>query len=189
MFKDLYTKLNVTSPVAIIIVSLSLMLISGFFMTRITKLLKLPNVTAYIATGILLGPYCFGLVPENVIEGSAFLSDIALAFIAFSTGEFFTLGSLRKNGMKNTIITVFEALTASVAVFIASYFVLRLDLAFSLVISALAAATAPASTVMTIRQTGAKGDFVDTLLQVVALDDIVGLVAYSIAISDRKSVV
>lgn len=72
MFKDLYTKLNVTSPVAIIIVSLSLMLISGFFMTRITKLLRLPNVTAYIATGILLGPYCFGLVPENVIEGSAF---------------------------------------------------------------------------------------------------------------------
>ena len=183
MFKDLYTKLNVTSPVAIIIVSLSLMLISGFFMTRITKLLRLPNVTAYIATGILLGPYCFGLVPENVIEGSAFLSDIALAFIAFSTGEFFTLKSLRKNGAKNMIITVFESLTASVAVFVTSYFILRLDLAFSLVISALAAATAPASTVMTIRQTGAKGDFVDTLLQVVALDDIVGLVAYSMAIS------
>lgn len=183
MFKDLYTKLNVTSPVAIIIVSVALMLICGFFMTRITKPLKLPNVTAYITAGIILGPYCLGLVPDSVIEGSAFLSDIALAFIAFSTGEFFTLKSLKKNGAKNLVITVFEALTASVVVFVVSYFILRLDLAFSLVIAALAAATAPASTVMTIRQTGAKGDFVDTLLQVVALDDIVGLVAYSIAIS------
>ncbi len=183
MLKDIYIKLNITSPVAVIIVSVSLMLICGFLMTRLTKLLKLPNVTAYILAGILLGPYCFGLIPESVIEGSAFLSDIALAFIAFSTGEFFTFSSLKKNGAKVVLITVLEALTASVAVFLVSFAILKLDLAFSLVISALAAATAPASTVMTIRQTGAKGDFVDTLLQVVALDDIVGLVAYSVAIS------
>lgn len=183
MLKDIYIKLNITSPVAVIIVSVSLMLICGFLMTRLTKLLKLPNVTAYIFAGILLGPYCFGLIPESVIEGSAFLSDIALAFIAFSTGEFFTFSSLKKNGAKVVLITVLEALTASVAVFLVSFAILKLDLAFSLVISALAAATAPASTVMTIRQTGAKGDFVDTLLQVVALDDIVGLVAYSVAIS------
>ena len=183
MLKDIYIKLNITSPVAVIIVSVSLMLICGFLMTRLTKLLKLPNVTAYIFAGILLGPYCFGLIPESVIEGSAFLSDIALAFIAFSTGEFFTFSSLKKNGAKVVLITVLEALTASVAVFLVSFAILKLDLAFSLVISALASATAPASTMMTIRQTGAKGDFVDTLLQVVALDDIVGLVAYSVAIS------
>ena len=99
MLKDIYIKLNITSPVAVIIVSVSLMLICGFLMTRLTKLLKLPNVTAYIFAGILLGPYCFGLIPESVIEGSAFLSDIALAFIAFSTGEFFTFSSLKKQGV------------------------------------------------------------------------------------------
>ena len=81
------------------------------------------------------------------------------------------------------VITVFEAILASVLVFIITFFVLGLELNFSIVLAALASATAPASTVMTIRQTHAKGDFVDTLLQVVALDDVVGLVAYSIAIS------
>ena len=85
--------------------------------------------------------------------------------------------------MKVVWITILEAVLASVFIFILTYFVLRLDLAFSIVLAALASATAPASTMMTIRQTGAKGDFVDTLLQVVALDDVVGLVLYSVAIS------
>lgn len=159
------------------------MLFLGFLATRVTKKLKLPNVTAYIITGILIGPYVLNLIPENIINGTAFLSDIALAFIAFSTGEFFKFSTLKKNGLKVVIITVFEALLASLIVFIAMYWVLHLDLAFSIVLASLAAATAPASTVMTIRQTGAKGDFVDTLLQVVALDDVVGLIAYSVAIS------
>lgn len=172
-----------TNAVASVIISIALMLFLGFLMTRLTKRLRLPNVTAYIVTGILIGPYCLDLIPENVISGMDFLSDIALAFIAFSTGEFFRLSTLRKNGMKVVIITVFEALMATVVVFIVTYFILGVDLAFSVVLAALASATAPASTVMTIRQTGAKGDFVDTLLQVVALDDVVGLLAYSVAIS------
>ena len=133
--------------------------------------------------GILIGPYCLNLIPEKIVEGTSFLADISLAFIAFGTGEFFRLEVLKKNGLKVTIITVFEALMATLLVFIVSYFVLKLNLAFSAVLGALAAATAPASTMMTIRQTNAKGDFVDTLLQVVALDDVVGLVAYSVAIS------
>lgn len=166
-----------------IIISVALMLFSGFFLTRITKLLRLPNVTAYIVAGILIGPYCLNLVPQSIIDGTDFLSDIALAFIAFSTGEFFKLSVLRRSGGKVLMITVFEAVLASFAVFVLTYFVLRLELAFSIVLAALASATAPASTMMTIRQTGAKGDFVDTLLQVVALDDVVGLVLYSAAIS------
>ncbi len=171
------------SPVTSIIISVAFMLFFGFAMTRLTKLLRLPNVTAYILTGILLGPYCLNLIPQNVIEGMDFLSDIALAFIAFSTGEFFRFSVLKKNGAKVLVITVMEALLASVLVFIVLFFVLHLSLAFSVVLAALASATAPASTVMTIRQTGAKGDFVNTLLQVVALDDIVGLIAYSVSIS------
>lgn len=175
--------LSRATPSAQIIISISLILFSGFAMTRITKRLRLPNVTAYILAGILLGPYCLDLVPQSFVEGSDFLADIALAFIAFSTGEFFRLETLKKSGGKVIAITVLESLTASALVFVATFWILGLGLGFSIVLAALAAATAPASTLMTIRQTGAKGDFVDTLLQVVALDDVVGLLAYSIAIS------
>lgn len=184
MVKYLYPDYpEVSSPVAMIIISISLMLFLGFLMTRLTKKLRLPNVTAYIVTGILIGPFCLNMIPDRVVAGMDFLPDIALAFIAFSTGEFFKLSTLKKNGLKVVVITILEALTASVLVFILTYFILGLNLPFSIVLAALASATAPASTVMTIRQTKAKGDFVETLLQVVALDDIVGLVAYSIAIS------
>lgn len=171
------------NTVAVIIISIAAMLFLGFAMTRLTKRLKLPNVTAYILTGILIGPYCLNLIPETVIEGMDFLSDIALAFIAFSTGEFFKLSTLKKNGLKVVVITVLEACLATAIVFLVTYCILGVDLVFSIVLSALASATAPASTVMTIRQTGAHGDFVDTLLQVVALDDVVGLIEYSAAIS------
>lgn len=182
MLDSLYDRLG-NGTVAPIIISVAIMLFAGFAMTRITKLLKLPNVTAYILAGILIGPFCLNLIPTAVISGMDFIADIALAFIAFSTGEFFRFDILKKNGAKVVVITVLESLMASLLVFILTFFVLRLDLSFSLVLAALAAATAPASTVMTIRSTGAKGDFVETLLQVVALDDVVGLVAYSIAIS------
>lgn len=180
---DLQQSIQSLQPVASVILSVALMLFSGFLMTRLTKLLRLPNVTAYILAGILLGPYCLNLVPQRIIDGTDFLSDIALAFIAFSTGEFFKLDVLKRSGMRVVWITVFESVLASVLVFLLTYFILRLELAFSVVLAALASATAPASTMMTIRQTGSKGEFVDTLLQVVALDDVVGLVLYSIAIS------
>lgn len=152
-------------------------------MTRLTKLLKLPNVTAYIVAGILIGPFCLKAVPQEVIDGSAFISDIALAFIAFSAGEFFRFSAFKGKAKQLIIITVLEALVASLFVFVLLYLILGLDLNFALVMSALASATAPASTLMTIRQTKARGDFVDTLISVVALDDVVSLLAFSIAIS------
>ena len=180
---NIYEALHIDSPVAKIIISLALMLFFGFLATRVTKLLKLPNVTAYIVVGILLGPDVLKLIPQDIIDGMEFLPDIALAFIAFSTGEFFKFSTLKKNGGKVVVITIFESLVASILVFVVLYFIMGLNLAFAIVLASLAAATAPASTMMTIRQTGSKGDFVETLLQVVALDDIVGLVAFSVAIS------
>ena len=183
MLGALHSIIAGSSSVASVVISIAFMLFFGFAMTRITKLLKLPNVTAYIITGILLGPFCLNIVPSIVTDGMEFLADIALAFIAFSTGEFFKFETLKKNGAKVVIITILESVLASILIFCLTYFILGLDLAFSLVLAALASATAPASTVMTIRQTGAKGDFVDTLLQVVALDDVVGLILYSVAIS------
>ena len=182
MLNTLYQSIGPTSPAAVI-VSIALMLFLGFAMTRLTSLVRLPNVTAYILTGILIGPYCLDLIPGEVIQGTDFLPDVALAFIAFSVGEYFKTSTLKQNGLKVLVITLFEAGLATALVFVVTYFVLELPMAFSVTLAALASATAPASTVMTIRQTGAKGDLVDTLLQVVALDDVVGLVAYSIAIS------
>jgi Kef-type K+ transport system membrane component KefB len=180
---NFFETLRTASPAASVIISMAFMLSFGFLMTRLTKLLRLPNVTAYILAGILIGPWCLHLVPQSTIDNTDFLSDIALAFIAFSAGEFFKVDALKKNGRKVVVITVLEACLASVAVFIPTYFLLHLSLSFSIVLAALASATAPASTMMTIRQTGARGDFVDTLLPIVALDDVVGLIEYSIAIS------
>lgn len=166
-----------------VIIGISIMLFSGFLMTRLTKLLRLPNVTAYIVAGILIGPFCFDLIPSGVIQGTDFISDIALAFIAFSVGEFFKLDALRKNGAKTLVITFCEAALAAILVFIVTYFLLGLDPVFCIVLSALATATSPTSTAMTIRQTGSKGGFVDTLLQVIALDDVLSLITFSIALS------
>lgn len=166
-----------------IIISISLILMGGFAMTRITKRLKLPNVTAYIVVGVLLGPACFDLVPHNIIEGTEFVSDISLAFIAFGVGEFFKVSALKRCGLSAVMITLVEACIVSAAMFCVLYFLLGLDLSLSVVLAALAAATAPTSTMMTIRQTRARGAFVDTLLQVMAFDNLVGLIAYSVAIS------
>lgn len=183
MIREFYKALQESSPEATIIISVAMMLFFGFLMTRVTKKLRLPNVTAYIITGVLIGPYVLDLIPARVVGGMDFLADIALAFIAFSTGQYFRFSAIKKNGAKVILITVCEAFLASGIVFVLLYLVLKLDLVFSLVLAALAAATSSASTVMTIRQTRAKGDFVDTLLQLIAVDNIVALLMYSTAIS------
>ena len=167
MFNSFFQQLSQTSPVSVVVISVAIMLMSGFLATRFTKLFRLPNVTAYILTGMLLGPFCANLVPPHIIKGTEFISDVALAFIAFSSGEFFKFSFLRRNGGKLMVITLLESLTASLLIFVLTYGVLHLSLSFSIILAALASATAPASTLMTIRQTGASGDYVDTLLSVV----------------------
>ncbi len=171
------------NPTAQIIISIALILMGGFAMTRITKRLRLPNVTAYILVGVLFGPVCLDLIPKTVIDGTDFIADISLAFIAFGVGEFFKLSALKRCGSSAAAITVIEAVVVSGAMFCILYFVLKLELSLSIVLAALAAATAPASTMMTIRQTKARGAFVDTLLQVMAFDNVLSLIAYSAAIS------
>ncbi|MDE7162317.1 MAG: cation:proton antiporter [Anaeroplasmataceae bacterium] len=173
-----YQDLTTTSKV---LISLSIMLLVGFLMTRVTKLLKLPNVSGYIIGGILIGPYCLKLVSEEMVVSMDFVSDIALSFIAFGVGKFFKKEVLKKAGPKVIVITVFEALMATILVTLSMHFFFKMSWQFSLILGAIASATAPASTMMTIKQYKAKGEFVDVLLQVVALDDIVCLLAFSIA--------
>lgn len=155
------------------------MLASGFLLTRITKRLHLPNVTGYIIAGVVIGPWCLSLVPSQYIEQMDFITDLALAFIAFGVGKYFKLSSLKANGKNMVILTLFESLTAGVFI-TAAMLMLRLPLSFSLLLGAIGCATAPASTIMTIRQYKARGPFVDTILQVVALDDAVALIAFSV---------
>lgn len=162
-----------------IILTAAIMLISGFLFTRLTKLAHLPNVTGYILSGVLIGPWCLHLIPREYIAEMDFITDVALAFIAFGVGKYFKLSALKKSGIGVVVLTLFESLTAGVLITIVML-LLGLSLPFSLLLGAIGCATAPASTIMTIRQYKAKGHFVDTILQVVALDDAVALIAFSV---------
>lgn len=163
-----------------ILLALSIILFAGFIMTRLTNTLNLPKVSGYILAGILIGPCGLDMIPQDMIENMSFVSDLALAFIAFGVGKFFKKEVIMKTGSKVLIVTFCEALTAGVLVTLFTRTVFGLDLDFALILGAIATATAPASTMMTINQYKAKGEFVNTLLQIVALDDVVCLLTFSI---------
>lgn len=167
-----------------VLIGLAIMLFVGFLVTRITKLLKLPNVTAYILAGIILGPWALGAVSIDVISHMDFISDIALSFIAFGVGRYFSISTLKATGKKVFLITILESVLAGVLVTLVIYFSFpSKGLTFALLLGAIATATAPASTMMTIRQYKASGNFVNILLEVVSLDDAVCLMCYTLAIT------
>ena len=162
-----------------ILVSLSVILLCGFLLAGIAARARLPQVSAYIITGMLIGPYALNIIPKNLMGDMSFVSDIALAFIAFSASRFFDREIIKKTGMSIMVITLFEVMLAGVLVTVSMLVIFRLDLKLALLLGAIATATAPASTVMTIKQYHAQGEFVDKLLQIVALDDIVCLLVFS----------
>lgn len=178
--------------IPMILIGVSIMLLMGFLLTRLTKPLKLPNVTAYIFAGIILGPvlkifYKPGFISKEMINSMGFLTDLSLAFIAFGVGRFLKLDVLKKSGNKIIIITLFESLIAALVVFLTMFLIGKatglIEWKFALLLAAIASATAPASTMMTIRQTKSKGDFVNTILQVVTLDDAVSLILFSVSMA------
>lgn len=174
--------LNRFNSTTVILISLAIILLAGFLMTRLTKRAKLPNVTGFILAGVVIGPYVLKIIPLEVIDGMGFVSDLALAFIAFGVGRFFKKEAFRETGVGIVIITLFESLVAGLLITLAMRFIFNFDWQFSLLLGAIATATAPASTMATIRQYHARGNFVNTLLQVVAFDDAVCLIVFSIAI-------
>ncbi len=163
-----------------ILIVLSVVLFSGFIVTRLTNRLRLPKVSGFILAGILIGPCGLNLIPAPMIEHMGFVSDLALAFIAFGVGKFFKKEVLMSTGKEVILITVFESLTAGILVALSVRFFFHFPWDFSLILGAIATATAPASTMMTIRQYRAKGEFVNILLQVVAFDDVVCLLTFSV---------
>ncbi|MDE7002087.1 MAG: cation:proton antiporter [Lachnospiraceae bacterium] len=174
------TLLNQLNEETRVLLVLSVILFSGFIMTRLTNTLNMPKVSGYIMAGILIGPCCLNFIPKNMIDSMSFVSDLALAFIAFGVGKFFKKEVLMQTGKRIIVITISEALTAGILVTVLLKVIFHLNWDFALILGAIATATAPASTMMTINQYKAKGEFVDTLLQIVALDDVVCLLAFSV---------
>lgn len=166
-----------------VLCSLSIILFAGFIVTRITKKLKLPNVSGYIIAGVLIGPCFLRMVPVDILSHMGFMSDIALAFIAFGVGKFFKKEIIKEAGIRIIIITVLEALAAGILVTLSMRMIFGLSWNFALILGAIATATAPASTMMTINQYHARGEFVNVLLQVVALDDVVCLLTFSAVVA------
>jgi len=181
---NLYSLYSQYGEVPTILIGLAIILFTGFLVTRLTKLLKLPNVTAYITAGILLGPWVLGAVDPVIISHMSFLSDVALSFIAFGVGRYFSLATIKATGKKVFLITILESVLAGILVTLVIGFAFPdKGWSFALLLGAIATATAPASTMMTIRQYQAKGEFVNILLEVVSLDDAVCLICYTLAIT------
>ena len=182
------------------LLTVSIALLAGLLMTRLFKPLRLPSVTAYLIAGVLIGPYCigslgvdgFGFTSMEQVEALGLISEVALGFIAFSIGSEFRLNDLKKTGKQAVVIGIFQALTAAAFVDIALFAVYKLmpgamRLSQVLTLGAIATATAPAATLMVVRQYKAKGPLTNLLLPIVALDDAVGLIVFAVSFGIAKT--
>ncbi len=183
------------------LLTVSIALLAGLMLSRLAKLAHLPAVTAYLIAGVLIGPYCLGafgvsglgFISMEDVESYSIICDVALGFIAFSIGNEFRLSQLKKIGKQATVIGIAQALMTAVIVdvaLIALHFAMpeALPIPAAIVLGAVATATAPAATLMVVRQYKAKGPVTDILLPVVALDDAVGLVVFAISFGIAKAI-
>ena len=184
------------------LLSVSIALLAGLLMTRAFKPFKLPSVTAYLIAGVLIGPYCMGQLgiaglgfeSSAAVHALSLVSEVALGFIAFSIGSEFVLDDIKKTGKQAFVIGVFQALVATVFVDLALICVHlampeKLSVAQLITLGAIATATAPAATLMVVRQYKAKGPLTDLLLPIVALDDAVGLIVFAVSFGIAKTLV
>jgi len=184
------------------LLSVSIALFAGLLMTRAFKPLKLPSVTAYLIAGVLIGPYCMGALnidglgftSEDAVSKLGLIADVALAFIAFSIGNEFRLDDLKKTGKQALVIGILQALAATLLVDIALYGIHlimpdKLTVSQAITLGAIATATAPAATLMVVRQYKAKGPLTNLLLPIVALDDAVGLIVFAVSFGIAKTLV
>ena len=176
------------------LICLAVAVIGGLMMSRITKLLKLPAVTAYLVAGLLLGPYClgalgipgFGFGSMEQVEAQSILTQTALGFIAFSMGNEFRLSQLKSMGAKAITIGIVQAVVTTLVVdaaLIAVHLLFpeMISLSAAITLGAIASATAPAATLMVVRQYKADGPWTRLLMLVVAIDDAVGLLLFSVS--------
>ena len=184
------------------LLSLSIALIAGLMLSRLAKLLQLPAVTAYLVAGILIGPYVLGafgvpglgFISKADVDSYGIICDVALGFIAFCIGNEFRLPQLKKIGKQATVIGIMQAVVTTLlvdAALIGLHFAMpdKLPLPAAIVLGAVASATAPAATLMVVRQYKAKGPLTDILLPVVALDDAVGLVLFAVSFGVARALI
>lgn len=175
------------------LLALAIAIAAGLAMSRLAKLIHLPNVTAFLVGGLIVGPSVLGIIPREVADHFEIITEAALGFIAYSIGAEFKLNYLKRIGSKPIIITVFEGLGAVllvdlVLISLSLLGVPGFDLPMCITLGAIAAATAPAATLMVMRQYKAKGPVSEMLLPVVAMDDALGLIAFAISMSIAQSI-
>lgn len=166
-----------------ILFKLAIVMVVGWLGGKVAKALKLPNVSGYLVAGLFLGPSFFKLVSAQDMDSFTIISEVALAVVAFSIGSEFVMKEMLKLGKSIVIITLAEVVGAVVVVFTVMFFLFRQDFVFSLIIASMSAATAPAATLMVMRQYRSDGPVTRTVLPVVALDDVFGIMAFGIAMS------
>ncbi|NLM96965.1 MAG: cation:proton antiporter [Halanaerobiaceae bacterium] len=166
---------------------ISIIVFTGIIISKVLSKFKLPKVTGYLIGGLIIGPSLLGIIPGELVGDLRIISDMALAFIAYNIGSEFNFIQLKKMGRNIITITLFQTLATMFFVTIAIAVISGQPFSFSLVLGAISAATAPAATVMVIRQYRAKGEVVDTLLPVVALDDAICIIAFGIAASVARA--
>lgn len=169
-----------------LLLKISIVLVIGAMGGKIAQFFKLPNVSGYLVAGLLLGPSFTKYISSTDISSFSVISELALAIIAFSIGSEFIIKDMLKLGKSIAIITLAEVVGAIAIVFSVMYFVFNQPFAFSIVIASMSAATAPAATLLVIKQFNAKGPLTKTILPVVALDDVFGIIAFGIAMSLAK---
>lgn len=169
-----------------VLLKISIVLMVGFIGGKVAKLLKLPNVSGYLAFGLLLAPSISNFVSTSDAQGFTIISELALAVIAFSIGSEFVIKEMKKVGKAIFIITFAEVIGAVFTVFAVMYYALGQSFVLSIVVASMSAATAPAATLLVIRQYRAHGPLTKTILPVVALDDVFGIMAFGIAMSVAK---
>lgn len=163
-----------------IIFETALILLSGILFGRLAKFVRLPNVTGYLIAGLILGPSFLNLIPASMVNGFSVISDAALGFIAFSIGSEFNLAYFKKVGAAPVLIAICESLGAVILV-TGALIACGFDTRLSILLGAIAAATAPAQTIMVINQYRAKGSLTSMLMSVVAIDDAVALIGFGFA--------
>jgi len=166
-----------------VIMYFSVILFAGYAAGRIISLFKLPAVTGYLVIGIIIGPYCLDIIPDQAVHSMELIEHIALSFIAFFIGSEFEKSQIKGLGRPVLIIAVIQALVTVVLVFITMKYMFNQPLSFSLLIGAISAATAPAAVLMVIKEYRAKGPLTKTLLSVVALDDVICVIVFGIIVS------
>ncbi|WP_458863609.1 cation:proton antiporter [Acidaminobacterium chupaoyuni] len=165
---------------------LGLLLLAGLFGGRMVKHVKLPNVTGYLLAGLLLGPYVFKVLKADMLPQLDLISEMALGFIAFTIGAEFKASYFKKMGAMPVVIAICEGLGAMLVVTL-SLLAAGQPLSFALMLGAISTATAPAATIMVIKQYKARGPLTSTLLSVVALDDAVALISFGFAVAVSKN--